>query len=190
MKMRKVINVIKTAKALLSLCLYLTLSAAFGQKVTDHHSILNEIFESERKEKINLLLKVDLSTDWINDLEDSLFVNSTLRYSCNKESVVDLIEQIDLMKVRGLIQNKSEFNWQKKKLNSNFKLQKKMAPRGLTYQYSIPIKENDIVIVRIKSFDSYNNAIGNYIYFMRKDQNQVWITACILVIQEMFPDYN
>ncbi|MGY6745075.1 MAG: hypothetical protein ACXIUQ_20250 [Cecembia sp.] len=188
--MQKARNVTKFRKIILSISMFFVLSISNGQDVENYHNILNEIFKSEGKEKTNLLDKVDLSSDWIDYLEDSVFVSTTLRYSCNKESVGDLIKQIDLIKARETIENTSDFTWQKRKLNSNFKLQKKVAQRGLTYQYSIPIKEKKIVIVRIKSFDSYNNTIGDYIYFMKKNPNEVWDIACILVIEEMFPDYK
>ena len=188
--MQKARNVTKFRKVILSISMFFALSISNGQDIDQYHYILNEIFKSEIKEKNNLLDKVDLSSDWIDYLEDSVFVSKTLRYSCNKESVGDLIKQIDLIKARETIENTSDFTWQKRKLNSSFKLQKKVAQRGLTYQYSNPIKEKKIVIVRIKSFDSYNNTIGDYIYLMKKDPNQAWGIACILVIQEIFPDYN
>jgi hypothetical protein len=188
--MQKARNVTKFRKVILSISMFFALSISSGQDIDQYHNILNEIFKSEIKEKTNLLGKVDLSSDWLDYLKDSVLVSKTLRYSCVKESVGDMIKQIDLIKARETIQNSSDFTWQKRKLNPSFKLKRKDSQRGLTYQYSIPIKEENIVIVKIKSFDSYNNTIGDYIYFMKKDTNQAWWTACILVIQEIFPDYN
>jgi hypothetical protein len=152
--MQKARNVTKYRKVILSISMFFVLSISNGQDIDHYHNILEKIFKSEKKEKTKLLGKVDLSSDWIDYLEDSVFVSKTLRYSCNKESVGDLIKQVDLIKSRETIENTSDFTWQKRKLNPSFKLQKKVAQRGLTYQYSTPIKEENIVIVKIKSFDS------------------------------------
>jgi hypothetical protein len=182
-------NVIKALNILIILTIFSSISVSLGQSLNDHHSNLNKLIESEKKEKIKLLDEVDLSINWMDKLEDSLFINYSFRYNCKSESVDNLIKKLDIKKARLLIKNTPEFTWEKRKLSSEFKLRKVVSKKGLTYQYSLPIIEKDVAALRIRSFDSYNTNIGDYIYLMEWGINNSWQTICILVIQETFPNY-
>ncbi|MFD2035679.1 hypothetical protein ACFSKL_12820 [Belliella marina] len=189
-EVQKVLNVTKSGKLILSVLMFLItpLSFVYCQGTNVYHSTLNEILEFNDKGRIDLLKEVDLSTAWVDYLEDTAFLRNTFKHVYAKERVEDLIARIDLVEVRDLIKSTPEFTWERQKLNRAYKLRKKVSEKGLTYKYSIPIVNNDICLLRVTSFDSVNN-IGDYIYIMKKKEYNQWTTECVLVIHEMFPDY-
>ncbi len=190
MKMHKVLSVINLRKLMVKafIVFIIPVSFGFGQNINTYHSILNEILEFNDKGRIVLLQEVDLSTAWIDYLEDTAFIHNGLRHVFTNESVEGLIAQIDLPQAKELIRGIKKFTWDRKKLNHTYKVREKVSDKGLTYKYSIPIIDNDICLLRVKSFDSVNN-IGDYIYIMKKNGSNKWPTACVLIIHEMFPDY-
>lgn len=191
MKMHKVLNAINLRKLVVNAFIVFIIPVSFGfsQNINAYHSIINEFLEFNDKGKIELLQEVDLSTAWIDYLEDTAFIHNAFRHVFTNESIEGLIAQINLSEAKELIKNTTKFTWERKKLNHTYKLRKKKSDKGLTYKYSIPIVDREICILRVKSFDSVSN-IGDYIYIMNKNEKNQWITACIFIIHEMFPDYG
>jgi hypothetical protein len=182
-------NVIETSK-ISFIFIFLFLLSLLGklnaqEPFPDHHLLLNEIVDDDNeKSRIKILDKIILNFDWVNNLKDPLFIENSFKYKCNMSELNSVLNRINF----DLIENQTEINdlnkWDKKKLGKNFKFYSKPSKKNLTHQYSIPIVQNKVAFIRIKSFQ-YNLEVSDYIFILEKSEER-WEEICILVLFEVF----